>query len=345
MAAYSEQLAERKRAAADTEAELVAHFGPDANNCANWDDLWQRNWLRILTNSSISKLPDTLPSTGGWVSENGRQAGADPPSLYSDKFLFYFARQLADDRTELVVRANKLLTRADEMDCDLFTQAIETITVCLNSPALHVILGSGHSTEMKPITAPQIEELFRSWERKDEAGGVCVNRWGIAIPGHRAVPAEVAVRKLQAVSRQIEARQQQLQATSERDATSSEPTQPKATREKRPAKLAQGTEPAEVRRMLNGLGMGSTYDKPGEWAAAFRALWVAGLLTGNAPTVVRWAVQHLDTGKGMVETFKKVWTSEWSEASQFPNDAQKTVFRMVLIAAQRLVDTKSHGEV
>lgn len=346
MASYSEQLAQRKQVAADEEAALVAHFGPEANNYANWDSLWQRGRIEELTNPSPTDIyqPKGLPASGGWVSEDWREAGADPPSLYSNKFLFYFTRQLADDKAELIAMATDLLIDADAMDCDLFTAAIDTMTVYLHSPALHHVAGNGHPLEVGQMTPAQIEDFFQSWNSKKDNAGLFVTWLGVAIANKRVVPAEVAKGKLQEVRRQIEARQQQLrlEATARPAVVSPAPTRQKTTRERRLATLAQGNEPEEVRKMLMNLGMRSTYDKPGEWAAAFRALWVAELLTGNAPAVHRWAIEHVHVEAQMFETFKKPWHNEWNEASQFTNDAQKTVFRTVLAAAQRLLRTKAH---
>lgn len=213
---YSEQLAQRKQEAADEEAAFIAHFGPEANNCANWDSLWQRGWHEVLVNPAPTDTyqPKGLPpGGGGWVSKDGRKAGAYPPSLYSDKFLFYFARQLADNKAELVVRVTDyLLANADEMDCDLLTEVIDTITVYLHSPALHHVAGTGYALEVGGANTVHIEGFFRNWNSKKDASGLFITGLGIAIANKRVVPAEVAKGKLQAVRRQIEARQQQLQA-------------------------------------------------------------------------------------------------------------------------------------
>jgi len=344
---YGEQLAQRKQEAADEEAAFIAHFGPEAEDCANWDDLWQNGWREVLVNPSPTETykPKGLPPgwVGGWVSEDGREAGADPPSLYSDKFVFYFAQQLADDKAELLARTTNFLAHADEIDCDQWTTVIDIITTYLSSSILFYVTGRGHRLEFNQMDATQREAFFQQRNSKQNSAGLFITSFGVSITNHQVVPAEVARGKIQAVRRQIEIRQQQLQVefTTQSNVASSAPTRQKATREPRAAKLAPGIEVEEVHKMLTNLGMGSTYDQPGEWAAAFRALWVAGLLTGSAPAVVRWAVEHVRLDSKMLETFKKLWQNEWNEADQF-KDAQRVVFRKVSASAQRVLSTKGH---
>ena len=213
MTSYSKQLAQRKQEATDEDAALVAHFGPKAENCANWDGLWQRGWREELVNPSPTDTyePKGLPPgwVGGWVSADGRQAGADPPSLYSDKFIFYFTRQLADDKTKLIARATNYLVDADEIDCDQLTNVVDTITICLNSKKLHYLAGNGHLREVGHVNTVQIEEFFQNWDSKKNGTGLFITSLGIAIANHRVIPAEVVRGKLQAVRRQIESRQSQ----------------------------------------------------------------------------------------------------------------------------------------
>ena len=156
--------------------------------------------------------PKGLPPAGGWVSEDGRESGAYPPGLYSDKFIFYFARQLADDKAKLLAVATDWLADTDEMDCDQFTATVDTITTYLSSPKLHYIAGSGHLVEVGQMNPAQAEGFFQNWDSKKDEAGVFVTSLGVAIPNRRVVPAEVARGKIQAVRRQIEVRQQQLQA-------------------------------------------------------------------------------------------------------------------------------------
>jgi hypothetical protein len=213
---YSDQLAQRKQEAADEEAELVAHFGPDANDYANWDTLRHQGKVEMLTNPAPTDTykPKGLPSIW-WTSLNSDiwyEKDAYPPSLYSDKFLFYFARQLPGDKTELIARATTLLAHADEMDCDQFTAVVDTITTYLSSPILHYINGSGDRAEFNQMNSTQKEAFFQNWPSKKESTGLFITSCGAAIANHRVIPAEVVKGKLQAIRSQIEARQHQLQA-------------------------------------------------------------------------------------------------------------------------------------
>ena len=128
-----------------------------------------------------------------------------------------------------------------------------------------------------------------------------------------------------------------LAAFHEREpAASKQVSQPVSQRAKNEARLHH-LSASEVRQLLTGLGMGRLYNKPGEWAAAFRGLYVAGVLEGNAPAVTRWANEQGYTELGIKETIKKTWSGEWNEAGQFGNPEQSSVFSKTIDAANKLL--------
>jgi hypothetical protein len=216
MTSYSDQLAQRKQAAAKAEATLVAHFGPEAENCANWDELWQRGWREVLTNPTPSPTyrPKGLPhdGEGGWVSEDGRRAGAYPPDIYSDKFLFYLAKQLFDDEVTVAARIADWLEDADEIDCDQLSAVVGKLTTYLANYHLYHVSGTGQTVDMGLLDTERMEAFFQNSHSIKNVTAVFISRPGIAIANRRPVPAVVASSILQAIRRQIEARQQQLQA-------------------------------------------------------------------------------------------------------------------------------------
>ena len=85
-------------------------------------------------------------------------------------------------------------------------------------------------------------------------------------------------------------------------------------RELKTAKLLLGIKQDSVNDLLRDGGVGEKYTKPGEWAAAFRALYVAGALKGTAPEVTRWAVKQGYIEESALETVKKAWSGEWNVA-------------------------------
>ena len=116
-------------------------------------------------------------------------------------------------------------------------------------------------------------------------------------------------------------------------------------RELKTAKLLLGIKQDSVNDLLRDGGVGEKYTKPGEWAAAFRALYVAGALKGTAPEVTRWAVKQGYIEESALETVKKAWSGEWNEAEQFPNADQSTVFRTIHLAAINLLNmNKLHNK-
>ena len=104
------------------------------------------------------------------------------------------------------------------------------------------------------------------------------------------------------------------------------------------ADLRSGVTVDEVREILSSVD--KLYTKSGEVAAAFRALHTAGVLVGNAPEVLRWAIKQGYAKEQMLETFKKSWTKDVTEANQLTDDNQKTVFRNVLAGAEYLLKIK-----
>jgi hypothetical protein len=105
------------------------------------------------------------------------------------------------------------------------------------------------------------------------------------------------------------------------------------------ARLSPGITVEQVKSLLTDVGMGDTYTKPGEWAAAFRALVLNQILSGNAPEVLRWAVLQTSVEEDMLGTFKKAWTHELNEANLSSDDIRKAVFRAVQNAARKLLIT------
>lgn len=217
---YREQLALRKQAADDLDALLVAHFGHEAENCANWGGLWRRGWTDILVNPFPTGRTMGLPMNedghiiAGWVDEDEFKF-EERPSLYSKKFLYHLARQLADDEVAVVARMADRLEYADGMSCEALSGAVSKILSCLGSHHLHYLPFNGHLVNMGLIPVERIEALFHRWESKKEATGVFLSLPGIAISDQRFMPAIAVTSTLQAVRRQIEARQQQLQREAE----------------------------------------------------------------------------------------------------------------------------------
>ena len=124
------------------------------------------------------------------------------------------------------------------------------------------------------------------------------------------------------------------------DAVATASTKRMNSRELKIAKISSGVELHEIRELLSEAGLGRIYTKPGEWTAALRALYVAGILKGTAPEVTRWAVEQGYFDLSTKETIKKAWSGECNEAEQFSNTDQRTVFRTTLTAANKLLNEK-----
>lgn len=213
---YREQLAQRKQAAADLDALLVAHFGHEAENCANWGSLWRHGWTDELVNPFPTGRPIGLPRNedghivAGWVDED-ESAFEERPSLYSSKFLYHLARQLADDEVAVVSRMADRLEYADGMSCEALSGAVSKILSCLGTYNLHYLPFTGHLSNQGLVEPERLKTLFHSWDSKKEATGVLLSLPDIAISNQRFMPATAVTSTLQAVRRHIDARQQQLQ--------------------------------------------------------------------------------------------------------------------------------------
>ena len=86
---YADQLSQRQQAASDEEAVWVEHFGKQAEDCENWQELWAAGWREELYNPSPTETyqPRGVPHDeegyiiGGWPDESGRGV-ANQPSHY-----------------------------------------------------------------------------------------------------------------------------------------------------------------------------------------------------------------------------------------------------------------------
>jgi hypothetical protein len=212
----------------------VRHFGKEAEDCENWQDLWHRGWLDELTNpgDSATYQPNGLPRDedsciiGGWVDELGKIL-APTPSIYSKKYPFIFTKALVNGGPALISEIQ--IDKADEIDCDQIAQVIDTVSTYLNNYSLRLLRGTGHSAV---IGKGQAESFFEAWDEKKDYKGLFICRFGVAIPGQPIIPSEVAANILQMVRRQIEAQRQRLVlATSNISDEGSKPNDPRLTAE------------------------------------------------------------------------------------------------------------------
>jgi hypothetical protein len=219
MTSYSEQLLQRKQDAAATDAALVAHFGFEANDCTNWNALWQRGWREVLVNPSPTDTyqPKGLPpgGLGGWVSRDGRQAEAYPPSLYSDKFPFHFVKQLANGPAELIASVDSWLDYEDDIDCDQLLSVVGRVNGLLYQNKLCYLLGTGSIKQEPRFDIQQQDALLQNVSSR--AGKIIlVSGAGVAIPNEPVIKQDFAVGMLQGVCRQVEMlRQKFSEATRE----------------------------------------------------------------------------------------------------------------------------------
>lgn len=114
----------------------------------------------------------------------------------------------------------------------------------------------------------------------------------------------------------------------------------RAAKELKKAKLLPGFTVDEVRGILQETGMGNRYIQPGEWAAAFRALHVVGILTGGATAMERWAIEAGYSGIFSQSTLKTPWRDEWNEPEDANSPAKATVFRSIVQNGGTLMKTK-----
>jgi hypothetical protein len=227
MTSYSEQLVQRKQDATAADASLVAHFGPEAHDCTNWNTLWQRGWREVLTNASPTDTyqPKGLPPSGlgGWVSKDGRQAEAYPPSLYSDKFPFHFVKQLANGPAELIATVDSWLDYEDDIDCDQLLSVIGRINGLLHQNKLSYLIGTGYIKQETRFDIQQQDALLQNVSSRD-GKIILVSGVGVAIPNEPVIKHDFAMGMLQGVCRQIEVLRQEFNNKIQEQTSQSVPT-------------------------------------------------------------------------------------------------------------------------
>lgn len=80
----------------------------------------------------------------------------------------------------------------------------------------------------------------------------------------------------------------------------------KRERKAKAAQIQNLTE-LDVQSILKHVGMGIMHTRPGEWAAAFRALAVKGVLKGNPYQVAQWAQEQRYTDACIRKTISSIW--------------------------------------
>lgn len=105
------------------------------------------------------------------------------------------------------------------------------------------------------------------------------------------------------------------------------------------ATLKPTIEIVDVRGLLSSVGMGSIYNKAGEWTAALRALAVVGILRGNGREVARWAENEQYVHSRSIETIRRAWEGDGlNQAEQCKNDNEAAIFRLVEQKARILLN-------
>lgn len=211
MTLYSELLTQRQEAAIESEKALICHFGKEAENCDNWQRLFELGWLDELTNASgRGKLPRNEDNCIlGCYFDEEEKVFAHRPSLYSEKFLYCFITDIADGGPALSQYLSEIVEEADEVDCDQLSRVIDISITYLNSLTLRALTGSGVMIPYKS-TAQSAESFMLTWDEEKVGSAVWICRFGIAVPGHPVIPFEVATRALKVIERQIEARRRSL---------------------------------------------------------------------------------------------------------------------------------------
>ncbi len=206
---YDQEFAQRRQAVAEEEAALVRHFGEEAEDCQNWQRLFELSWLDELTNGTGSKLPRDEDDyiIGCWIDDNNKVI-SNGVSLYSDKFLYGLTKDIVKGGPVLVSSLADILEQADEIDCDQLTNTVDTISTYLSSSTLRELLGGGHVITLGSVLNSEL--FFQGWNESKGGSGLLICRFGIAIPGSPIIPAEVAINALKVVRRRIEARQQNM---------------------------------------------------------------------------------------------------------------------------------------
>lgn len=114
----------------------------------------------------------------------------------------------------------------------------------------------------------------------------------------------------------------------------------RTAREPKRAKLLPGFTVDEVRGILQETGLGNRYTQPGEWAAAFRALHVVGILTGGVTSMERWAIEEGYSGMFSQSTLKTPWRDEWNEPEDADSPAKGIVFRSIVQRGETMMKVK-----
>lgn len=219
MQSFAEELRKRQEAADAQEAAYVAHFGPEAANCANWQRLWEAGWQERLTNSfpTATYQPKGLPKDADGVllncsigEDNSLYVG--PPTIYSRKFYYHFATELIEDRTELLERLTAFLDAptTSTIDCDQFTTVLDRLANYLSNYTTYYLEGTGDILEAGEYDPERWEVYLQGWRRHHTGTGVFINRAGITHPSGVVVRSDVALRTLQRLQEELEATRQRL---------------------------------------------------------------------------------------------------------------------------------------
>lgn len=305
MTSYAKKLQERRQDALVLELALIEHFGKDAEDCDNWQELWSRGWMEFLSNASPTDTyqPKGIPRDedgliiGGWAHPETGLGYADEPSMYSDKFPYLLAKTLAEGTSAWVTYFMSMLDRADEVGCDQLEATVDTLTTYLRNYPLRWIQGTGRILVLDPLT--DAEKLFQSWDEKKSGRGLFICHAGIAVHGRPVVPHEVAMNALSIARRQIVAKR------SQRDAPAVDllPTAPTSTTPPNEAfaSLLLNYTAAQLREALQELGLVDPSGRavsaatPGDWVGV-----IHGLIEAEPP---RARNSKAALGRAFCETF------------------------------------------
>ena len=95
---------------------------------------------------------------------------------------------------------------------------------------------------------------------------------------------------------------------------------------------------SDVKAILKEAGMGSHYTRQGDWALAFRALAVKGVLKGNPYQVAQWAAEQGYTDAKIRRTISNVWTV--SGADELDGN-EKALFNRVTREAHKMLNNRN----
>lgn len=216
---YAKQLAERQSAASVAEKSIMTHFGPEAENCLNWPALWRIGRINELTNSDSGQVARGLPldQNGvmlGWVTTDGAHANPPCPSIYTDRFLYYLALQLANGTHGVQQQLGEWLPDGDEMDCNELANWATILTDLLHQDRLQYLAVTGSHSQVNTLGVPANEEaeFMASVKVNSNASGVLLNRQCVVLPGGVQVRSKEARRVLQAVTSELERQRAALKA-------------------------------------------------------------------------------------------------------------------------------------